>query len=238
MGLKSMDFDLEGCDEKIQCRLPRRANSGSSACGKIPSFTRRWNPTLTSKSATLGWAPGFQGIPDFGASLHHQGSYFPEPRVDGDGSCPSLRYLAAAPTKRSYSSGFPEVACSSSAAAEAGDRSRTRRYAASIERQRAWQNHRGWYRVLRVQKLLREFRSLFFRIPELRRRQSDHRDFLIDPWNRAAADPSAPQHEIDCGKRDRRNLCRRRPHMWPVDSASFAVARVWGGCWTSRSKGN
>ena len=53
--LKSMDFDTEGCDEKIQCRLPSGANWGPSACGKIPSFTRRWYPTLTSKSTTLGW---------------------------------------------------------------------------------------------------------------------------------------------------------------------------------------
>jgi hypothetical protein len=25
------------------------------AFGKMPGFMRRWNPTLTSKSATLGW---------------------------------------------------------------------------------------------------------------------------------------------------------------------------------------
>ncbi len=141
-------------------------------------------------------------------------------------------------TRRSYSSGFPEVACSSSAVAEADDRSRTRRYAASIERQRALQNHRGWCRVSLVQTLLREFRSLFFRIRELRRKQSDHRGFLIDPSNRAAGEPSAPQHAIDCGSQDMRNLCKLRPHTSPVDFESFAAAQVWGDCWISRSMGN
>jgi len=146
--------------------------------------------------------------------------------------------LEATTTKRSYSNGFPEFACSSSTVAEAGDHSGTRRYAASIERRRELQSHRGWYRVSRVQTLLREFRSLFFRIPELRRKQLDHRGFLIDPLYRAAVEPSVRQHAIDCCSQDTRNLCRRRPHMTPVDFESFAEARVWGDCWISRSMGN
>src|SRR5208337_2160270 len=148
------------------------------------------------------------------------------------------RFLEAVTTKRSYSSGFPEVACLSSTVAEAGGRSCTRRYAASIAQRRELQSHRGWCRVSLAQTLPREFRSLFFRIRELRRKQSDHRGFLIDPLNRAAVERSAPQHAIDCGSQDMRNLCRRRPHTSPVAFESCAAARVWGGCWISRSMGN
>jgi len=153
--------------------------------------------------------------------------------------CPSLHHSrTAATTKRLYSNEFPELAWSSSTVVEVGDHSRTRRYAAAIARRRDWQNHRGRCRVSLAQTLLREFRSRFFRIRELRRNQSDHRGVLIDPWYRAAVEPSVPQRAIDCGSQDMRNLCRRRPHTSPVDFESFAAARVWGDCWISRSMGN
>ena len=143
-----------------------------------------------------------------------------------------------APTKRWYSSGFPELACSSSTVAEAGDHSGMRRCAASIARRREWQSHRGWNRVSRVRTLPRVFRSRWFRIRELLRKQSDRRGGLIGPWHRPPAAPSVRQHAIDCCSRDMRSLCRRRPHMPPADVESFAEAWVWGGCWISRSMGN
>ena len=141
-------------------------------------------------------------------------------------------------TKRSYSNGFPEAVCSSSTVGEAGDHWGTRRYAASIEWRRELPSHRGWYRVSLVQTLLREFRSLFFRIRELRRTQSDPRGVLIDPWYRAPVEPSVRQHAIDCGSQDRRNLCRHHPHRTPVDFELLAAAWALGGCWISGSMGN
>jgi hypothetical protein len=45
-----------------EMRLSRRR---AAAPPKIPSVTRQWNPTLTSKSTTLGWGTRKMGHPTF-----------------------------------------------------------------------------------------------------------------------------------------------------------------------------
>src|SRR5208337_4629771 len=69
MGVKSIYFDHRlGGDEKGWRAVPN-GNSRSSTSGGIPSFTRRWNPTLTSKSTTLGWGTRLGEGQRFGSQI-------------------------------------------------------------------------------------------------------------------------------------------------------------------------